>query len=144
MNSSRIQETGEKPLLHADCVLEARSPLVWERVPLELIALRAPLSAILNALCIAIDVQIGNIVSLILLSDDEEQDFHVIARSADDFGLHTFCSTAIFSERDNLLGTLEILCCDPRSPTANELQIIERVAQLAAVAVRGQPRELSN
>jgi GAF domain-containing protein len=102
------------------------------------------LSAILNALCIAIDVQIGNIVSLILVSDDEEQDFQVIARSADNFGLHTFCSTAILSERDNLLGTLEILCCDPRSPTAHELELIERVVQLAAVAIRGQPRELSN
>jgi GAF domain-containing protein len=88
--------------------------------------------------------RIGNIVSLILLSDDEEQDFHAIARSADDFGLHTFGSTAILSERDNLLGTLEMLYYDPRSPTANELEIIERVVQLAAVAIRGQPRELSN
>lgn len=117
---------------------------MWESPILELIALRAPLYTILNALCAAIDVQIGSIVSLILLPNEDGQDFHAIAHSAADFGLHTFCSAAILSASDDLLGTLEILCCDPRSPTAEELQTIERVTHLAAVAIHDRPREVVN
>jgi GAF domain-containing protein len=141
---SRIQIAGKKSLLLLNGAPVARSPLVWERMILELIALHAPLPSILNTLCTAVDIQIGGIVSLVLLSNEKEQDFHAIALRADDFGLHTFCSAAILSGSNDLLGTLEILCCDPRSPTANEVQIIDRVTQLASIAIHGQPRELLN
>lgn len=144
MNSSRIRRVGKKPLLRPDSAPEEWSPLVWENPILELISLRAPLSTILNTLCRAIDVQIGSIVSLFLLSNEDEQNFYEITQIAPDFGLHTFCSAAILSESDDLLGTLEILCCDPRSPTANELQIIERITHLAAVSIHDRPRELVN
>ena len=45
-----------------------RSQLVGERHILELISLGAPLPGILNKLCTAIDVQIGNVVSLVSIS----------------------------------------------------------------------------
>jgi hypothetical protein len=135
MNSSRIERAGKQSWLRRDCILEDRSPLVGERHILELISLGAPLSSILNTLCAAIDVQIGNVVSLALLSN-EEHALHAIAHSAGEFGLHIFCSAAILSGNDDLLGTLEMHCCGPRSPTANDFQIIDRATHLAAVAIQ--------
>jgi GAF domain-containing protein len=90
------------------------------------------------------DIQIGSTVSLVLVSHQEERDVDAIARNPEEFGLHTFCSAAILSQGDDLLGTLEVLCCDPRTPTVNEALIIERVAGLAAVAIQRGPRELLN
>ncbi len=46
-----------------------------ERQILELISLRAPLAGILNRLCIAIDVQIGNVISLVSLADAKKITF---------------------------------------------------------------------
>jgi GAF domain-containing protein len=125
-------------LLHQDFASEGQGPVVGERRIPELISLGSPLSAILNTLCATIDWTIGSAVSLILLPNEQERDLHLIAQSAGDFGLHVFCSAAILSDRQDLLGTLQILCCDPRSPTANELQFIERVKHLAAIAIQSR------
>jgi GAF domain-containing protein len=144
MDSSRIQGAGKKSLLHQDCASETGSPLVWERLVQELMSLGAPPSTILNTLCTAIDIQIGGIVSLVLPSNWDARDFHALTQSPDAFGLHAFCSAPILSESGALLGTLEVLCCDPRSPTADELRVIERVTHLAAAAIQGRPRELVN
>lgn len=138
MNDFRTERPGKSLLLQQDFASEGQGPVVGERHILELISLGSPLSAILNTLCATIDWTIGSAVSLILLPNEQERDLHLIAQSAGDFGLHKFCSAAILSDREDLLGTLEILCCNPRSPTANELQIIERVKHLAAVAMQSR------
>lgn len=143
MNSSRVQRAGKR-LSHQDRVSVVRSPLVWERLILELISVRAPLADILGTLCTAMDIQIGSTVSLVLVSHQQERDVDAIARCPEEVGLHTFWSAAILSRGDDLLGTLEILCCAPRVPTANEVLVIERVTYLAAVAIQGEPRDLLN
>jgi hypothetical protein len=113
-----------------------RSQLARERQVVELISLGAPLPEILNKLCTLIDVQIGNVVSLILLEGAEESHAYPIIYSALQVGLNVFSSTGIFSSDKILLGVLEIYGCDSRDFTADEKRLIERVAYLAAIALQ--------
>jgi hypothetical protein len=113
-----------------------RSPLAGERHILELISLGAPLPGILNKLCTAIDVQIGNVVALFLLPDGDENHLCSVTESAIQVGLHLFSSTDILSCDKTLLGTLEVYGCDPRRPTPHECQLIARVVHLAAIAIQ--------
>ncbi len=103
---------------------------------LELISMGEPLPGVLNKLCAAIDLQIGNVVSVILPADDQEHDLHTITHSALQFGLHVFWSASIPLLHQDVLGSLEMYCCVSRSPTPFELQLIERVTHLAALAMR--------
>jgi hypothetical protein len=50
--------------------------------------------------------------------------------------LHTFCSEPIVTEKDELIGSLELYCSFPRSPSASESQWIERARCLAAIAIK--------
>jgi hypothetical protein len=118
-----------------------RSQLAGERHILELISLGAPLPGILNKLCTAIDFQIGNVVSLVLLADGEENHLCSVTQSATQVGLSVFSSTDILSGDNTLLGILEIYGCDPRRPTPREYQLIERVVHLAAIALQRREDE---
>ncbi|HVB86234.1 MAG TPA: hypothetical protein VNK23_06155 [Candidatus Dormibacteraeota bacterium] len=115
-----------------------RRLLVGERQIVELISLGAPLPGILNKLCTAIDLQIGNSVSLVLLPDDQDNDLLSITRLATECGLNVFSSRSILSSDRSLLGRLQIYCCDQRRPTPHEAQLITRVIHLAAVALQRQ------
>jgi hypothetical protein len=112
-----------------------------ERQILELISLRAPLAGILNRLCIAIDVQIGDVISLVSLADAEENHLCSITQRAVKVGLHVFSSTGILSVDQTLLGTLEIYTCDLRRPTQDENELIERMNHLAAIALQRRADE---
>jgi hypothetical protein len=103
---------------------------------LQSISVRAPLPEVLNGICIALDCQIGNVVSLILLPGDDAGDLAAIAMNAALFGLYTFWSEAVVAENGELLGALEMYCCIPRSPSAGEFQLIERARCLAALAIK--------
>jgi hypothetical protein len=118
-----------------------RSQLAGERHILELISLGAPLPSILNKLCTAIDLQVGNVVSLVLLPDRDENHLCSVSQSATHVGLHLFSSTDIISRDMVFLGTLEIYCCYPRRPTWREYQLIELVVHLAAIALQRQSAE---
>jgi hypothetical protein len=118
--------------------------LVGEDHLLEVISAGAPLYRVLNRLCTALDVQVGNVVSLVLLSNDEEHGTHVIAQSAARFGLFVFCRKAIFSDSGELLGTLDVYCCFPRASTSVESKLIERVVRLAALAIQLHNHEQSS
>src|SRR5580700_11214983 len=96
------------------CNDDSRRQLVGEGHILELISLGAPLPGILNKLCTAIDFQIGNVVSLVLLPDGEENHLCSVTQSATQVGLSVFSSTDILSRDKTLLGILEIYGCDPR------------------------------
>ena len=111
-----------------------RGPLVGERQIVELISLGAPLPGILNQLCDAIDSQIGNIVSLVLLPNGQEYDLFSITQAATQFGLNVFSSSSILSGDNSLLGTFQIYCCDQRLPNPHEVQLIARVIRIAAIA----------
>jgi hypothetical protein len=118
------------------CNDSRRSPLAGERHILELISLGAPLPGILNKLCAAIDVQIGNVVSLVLLPDGEGNSSCSITRSAAQFSLNLFSSTSIRARDKSVLGVFQIYCCDQRDPTPQEAQMIGRVIHLAALALQ--------
>jgi hypothetical protein len=103
---------------------------------LQAISARAPVPEILNEICNALDCQIGNVVSLISLPGGDASGLATIAMNAALFGLHTFCSEGVVAENDELLGSLEMYCSVPRSPSASEFQLIERAKCLAAIAIK--------
>jgi hypothetical protein len=103
---------------------------------LELISSGAPLPQVLDQVCAALDVQVGNVVSLVLFPDDEEHIVHTIASTAAEFGLSVFSRTAILSPSEELFGTLEIYCCFPRAPAPSEDTLIQRATHLAALAIQ--------
>jgi GAF domain-containing protein len=113
-----------------------RTDLLGEKNVLDLISMGAPLLEVLNNLCTAIDLQIGNIVSVVLLPDDSERDFETIARGALQFGLRLYWSADIPFQDHGVLGSFEMYSCVPRKPTAFELKLIERATYLAALAIR--------
>ena len=103
---------------------------------LELISTGAPLAQVLNELCTTVDLQVGNVVSVVLFPNDEEHAVHTIERSALDFGLVVFCCAAIVSPHEELLGTFEAYSCLPRGPTPRECMLIEQTVHLAAFAIQ--------
>ena len=110
--------------------------LPGEKRIVELISKGAPLAEILNNLCTAIDLQLGNIVSVMLLPNDTERDFKTIAHGALQFGLHLYWSADIALGDEDVLGSFEMYCCVPRTPTAFELRLIQRATHMAALAIR--------
>jgi GAF domain-containing protein len=112
------------------------SLLASEGQLLELISEGAPLPQILDRVCSAIDIQLGNVVSMVLLPDDPEHTLHTFEQSAVTFGLTPFCCAPILSPEAEFLGTLETYCCFPRKPSLSESALIEQAAQLAAVAIQ--------
>ena len=109
--------------------------LTGEGQLLDLISTGAPLSLVLDKISTAFDLVVGNVVSVILLPGDEEHCTHLIAQSAALFGLSIFCCAAVFSPRGELLGTFEVYSCILRIPTPGESRLLERAAQLAALAI---------
>ncbi len=98
---------------------------------LKLISRGAPLTHVLDALCASLNLQVGNVVSLVLFSDDEEHCRHTIEQYAAQYGLFVFCCAAILSPSEELLGTFEVYCCFPQIPTLSEIKLIERATEIA-------------
>ena len=110
--------------------------LSGEKGILELISMGAPLPGVLNRLCGAVDLQIANLVSVITLADDQAHDLSTITKRAARFGLHVFWSASIPLRDEAPLGWLEMYNCVSRDPVPLELQLIERVTHLAALAIQ--------
>lgn len=121
---------------HSNCDNKIQYLLNTEEQLLQQISSSAPVPGVLNGICIALDCQIGNVVSLISLPEDGASEVGAIATNAALFGLFTFCSEGIVAENDELLGTLEMYCSVRRSPSAAEFQLIERAKCLAAIALK--------
>lgn len=111
-----------------------------ERI-LRSIAGRVPVAQILNEICTALDCQIGNMVSLISLSEDEVANTEEISRNAALFGLHLFFSAGVLGECGKELGSLEMYCCTMRNPSCCELQVIDRAVCLAAITIERDGKE---
>jgi hypothetical protein len=122
--------------LHGRGTGKKQPDLLGEKNILDLISMGAPLAEVLNNLCTAIDLQIGNIVSVMLLPDDTERDFKTIAKGALQFGLHLYWSADIPLRDEDVLGSFEMYCCIPRTPSAFELKLIQRATHLAALAIQ--------
>jgi len=121
---------------HPNCDNKIQYLLDTEEQLLQQISSHAPVPGVLNGICIALDCQIGNVVSLISLPEGGASEAGAIATNAALFGLFTFCSEGIVAENDELLGTLEMYCSVRRSPSAAEFQLIERAKCLAAIALK--------
>jgi hypothetical protein len=103
---------------------------------LQSISGRAPLPEVLCKICDALDSEIGNMISLIALPNDDATGIAAIAKSAKLFGLYKFCSADVVGGNDELLGSLEMYCSVSRRPFLSEVRLIERATCLAAVAIQ--------
>jgi two-component system, cell cycle sensor histidine kinase and response regulator CckA len=56
-------------------------------------------------------------------------------------GLRACWSTPIISKDDKVLGTFALYYCEPRGPSQEDLQVIERATHLAAIAIERQRAE---
>jgi hypothetical protein len=133
---SRTCERPQKRKVHHNLDNKSQYLLSPEKQPLQAISTRAPLQGVLDGICCALACQIGNVVSFISLPGKDASELAEIAMKAELFGLHAFCSEAVVAENDELLGSLEMYCSVPRSPSVSELQRIERAASLAAIAIQ--------
>jgi hypothetical protein len=138
MNKSHSRTGGNSQGRMPPCESEDKIQylLSAEEQLLQSISSGAPLPGVLNGICSALDCQIGNVVSLISLPEDDASELAAIAMNAALFGLYTFCSEGVVAENDELLGSLEMYCSFPRSPSASESQWIERAKCLAAIAIK--------
>jgi hypothetical protein len=132
----RTKWTSKQSSLDGRGSAKKRTDLLGEKNILDLISTGAPLPEVLNNVCTAIDLQIGNIVSVVLLPEDTERDFKSIARGALQFGLRLYWSADIPFQEQVVLGSFEMYCCVPRTPTAFEMKLIQRATYLAALAIR--------
>ncbi len=113
--------------------------LKTEQQILQLISARAPIAKILNEICYALDRQIGNIVSVVSLTEEQPTDVAEIGKNAKLFGLHVFFATEIATDSGQKLGTLEMYSILSRKPSPRELPLIARAVCLAAIAVQCRP-----
>jgi len=132
---SRSPDKSQKHGSHCGSDGKIQYLLIAEERILHSISTRAPLPEVLNSICGALDSEMGNMASLISLPGDEAADLAIIASSAALFGLRIFCSVNVVAEDGEVLGSLEMYCCAPRSPSGREFQLIERATCLAAIAI---------
>jgi len=131
-----VKSTPNQSLLRRQFSGRKETLLRGESSILELISVGAPLPAVLNRLCAAVDLQIANLVSVITLPDDQEHDLPTVTERAVRFGLHVFWSASIPLRNEAALGWLEMYGCVSRGPSPLELKLIERVTHLAALAIQ--------
>jgi len=111
--------------------------LKTEEQILQSISARTPISKVLNDICNALDCEIGNMVSLISMQDDNAISGAEVLHSAVLFGLYRFFAAVIIAENNGEeLGSLEMYCCVLRKPSPREFQLIERAVCLAAIAIK--------
>jgi hypothetical protein len=97
---------------------------------------RTPLAEVLHQICDALNSEIGNMISLVALPHDDATGLAEIGKTAQLFGLHKFCSADVVGGKDEILGSLEMYCTDPRRPFLRDVVLIERATCLAAVAIQ--------
>jgi hypothetical protein len=119
-----------------DSGAEVQYVLRAEEQLLHSISARIPLADILQQICDALNSEIGNIISLASLPNDDPDGLATIVKSAGIFGLHKFCSAAVVGANDEALGSIEMYCSAPRRPFLGEISLIERATCLAAIAIK--------
>ena len=111
--------------------------LAGEEQILQAISADAPLPDILNAICCALDAQIGNVVSLVSVPlDGQSTQAEMGTSNANLFGLYIFHSAAILGEKKQVLGLFEIFCSVRRTPSLDDEQFIDRALCLAGIAIK--------
>jgi hypothetical protein len=121
---------------HRDSGAEVQYLLRAEEQLLHSISARMPLAEILQQICDALNSEIGNVISLAALPDDNADGLATIAKGAGIFGLHKFCSAPVVGGNDEALGSIEMYCGVARRPFLGEICLIERATCLAAIAIK--------
>ena len=114
--------------------------LIGESLLLELIPTDIPLAEMLNKICSALDVQVGNVISVVLSWEENQHSLDELAEQAARFGLYLFSCCAMLSKNQQLLGTLETYSCLLKNPSVDEARVIQRASQLAALAIQRHDR----
>src|SRR5260370_7947778 len=91
---------------------------------LQAISARAPLAEVLHKICDALDSEIGNMMSVIALLNDDAAGLEAIAKSASLFGLHKFCSANVVGGNNESLGSLRMYTTLPPPPSFHHSQFI--------------------
>jgi hypothetical protein len=133
-SSDRARPQRRVPLAKDQAKSRKHSLLRAEEQVLRSIANQVELREILDEICRALDIQIGDVVSFIALPGDPAE-LATVVMKATLYGLSTFCSENVVAENKGLLGTLEMYCSGPRSPSAGEQQLIAGAKRLAALAI---------
>jgi hypothetical protein len=120
---------------HRDPGAEVQYLLRAEEQVLHSISARVPLAEMLSKICGVLNSEMGNVVSLVSLSNGDANFLTTIVQSAAVFGLHKFCSATVVGLNNELLGSIEMYCCAYRRPLPGEVRLIERAACLAAIAI---------
>jgi hypothetical protein len=131
-----LRDRSRVPIPLHDSGTEVQYLLRAEERLLRSISCGIPLAQILCQICDALNSEIGNVISLARLGDEDSTDQATIVKSAGIFGLYKFCSASIVGGNEEELGSLEMYCCVPRRPFLNEIRLIERATCLAAVAIQ--------
>jgi hypothetical protein len=131
-----LQHRTQEPWLRRNSGVEIQYLLKAEEQLLQSISARVPLADVLHKICDALNSEIGNMISLISLPNDDATGLATIVKSATLFGLYKFCSARVVADNEELLGCLEMYCCAPRRPFLSEVRLIERATCLAAVAIQ--------
>jgi len=135
-NQFPLLDSAQERLQHRDSGGEIQYLLRAEEQILQSISGGMPLEEILHKICNALNSDIGNIVSLVSLPNDDATHVATIAQSATLFGLYKFCSARVDDGNDRSLGSLEMYCCVPRRPFLSEVKLMERATCLAALAIK--------
>jgi GAF domain-containing protein len=131
-----VRNTYRLTARHHDSGAEVQYLLRAEEQLLHSISARMPLAEILQQICDALNAEIGNVISLASLPNDNADGLATIVKSAGIFGLHKFCSAPVVGGNDEALGSIEMYCCVPRRPFLGEISLIERATCLAAIAIK--------
>jgi hypothetical protein len=132
----RFRERSEEggPRVHS--AAEIQYLLQAEKRLFDAISGRTPLAEMLHQICEALNSEIGNMISLVALPNGDTKDLADIVKTASLFGLYKFCSAEVIGGQDEILGSLEMYCTDPRRPRLKDVALIERATCLAAVAIQ--------
>jgi hypothetical protein len=139
-----LEHRTQEPWPRRNSGAEVQYLLKAEEQLLQSISARVPLADVLHKICGALNSEIGNMISVISLPNDDATGLAAIAKCATLFGLYKFCSARVIAGDDELLGSLEMYCCVPRRPFLGEVRLIERAACLAAVAITRHNEAVNN
>jgi hypothetical protein len=135
-NHFPLRDRSQERWPRRDSGAEIQYVLRAEEQILHSISARIPLTDILNKICDSLNSEMGNMISLVSLPNDDDTCVANIVKSAGIFGLYKFCSAAVVGGNREALGSIEMYTCIPRRPFLNEIRLIERAACLAAVAIK--------
>ncbi len=135
-NNSRARSSNHANNHRTHPLDEVHHLLRFEKEILQSISAGNLLADVLNQICSALDCQIGNVVSVIAPAGDHACDFAAISAKAELFGLSVFCSEKILAENNALLGSLDMYCISPRTPSPAQFPLIERAKCLAVLAIK--------